>query len=47
MNLREDYQRKMKDRFSLQEFHDTLLRQGFPPVKIVRETMLGDDSPTL
>jgi len=47
MKLREDYQRKMKDRFSLQEFHDTFLRQGFPPVKIVRATMLGDDSPTL
>ena len=47
MKLREDYQEKMKDNFRLQQFHDTFLRQGFPPVKIVRETMLGDDSPTL
>lgn len=47
MKLREDYRKKMGDRFSLQEFHDAFLRQGFPPVKIVRETLLGDDSPTL
>jgi uncharacterized protein (DUF885 family) len=33
--------------FSLQEFHDTFLKQGFPPVKIVRRAMLGDDSPVL
>jgi uncharacterized protein (DUF885 family) len=47
MKLREDYKQKMGDRFSLQQFHDTFLRQGFPPIKIVRETMLGDESPTL
>jgi len=47
MKLREDYRQKMGDRFSLQQFHDTFLRQGFPPVKVVRETMLGDNSPTL
>jgi uncharacterized protein (DUF885 family) len=47
MKLREDYRTKMKDSFSLRQFHDTFLRQGFPPVKIVRETMLGDDSPAL
>jgi uncharacterized protein (DUF885 family) len=47
MKLREDYRQKMRDSFSLQQFHDTFLRQGFPPIKIVRETMLGDDSPTL
>jgi uncharacterized protein (DUF885 family) len=37
----------MGDKFTLQQFHDTFLQQGFPPVKIVRETMLGDQSPTL
>jgi uncharacterized protein (DUF885 family) len=47
MKLREDYRQKMGDNFSLQQFHDTFLRQGFPPIKIVRESMLGDDSPTL
>jgi uncharacterized protein (DUF885 family) len=47
MKLRADYKQKMGDKFSLQQFHDTFLQQGFPPVKIVRETMLGDQSPTL
>jgi len=45
--LRADYKQKMGARFSLQQFHDTFLQQGFPPIKIVRETMLGDESPTL
>lgn len=47
MKLREDYKRKMGDRFNLQEFHNAFLRQGFPPVKIVREALLGDQSPVL
>jgi uncharacterized protein (DUF885 family) len=47
MKLREDYKQKMRGSFSLQKFHDAFLQQGFPPIKIVRETMLGDESPTL
>jgi uncharacterized protein (DUF885 family) len=47
MKLRADYKEKKGSGFSLQEFHDTFLKQGFPPIKIVRQTMLGDDSPTL
>ncbi|HWR15092.1 MAG TPA: DUF885 domain-containing protein [Terriglobales bacterium] len=47
LKLREDYHKKMGDKFTLQEFHDTFLKQGFPPVKFVRETMLGDNSPVL
>ena len=48
MKLRADYQRKMGDKFNLQDFHDTFLQQGFPPIKIVRETMLGEEvGPTL
>jgi uncharacterized protein (DUF885 family) len=47
MKLRDDYRKKMGNSFSLQEFHDAFLKQGFPPVKIVRETLLGDESPTL
>jgi uncharacterized protein (DUF885 family) len=47
MKLGDDYRKKMGNSFSLQEFHDSFLKQGFPPVKIVRETLLGDDSPTL
>ena len=33
--------------FSLEQFHNNFLRQGFPPIKIVREALMGDDSPTL
>lgn len=48
MKLRADYQKKMGDKFNLQDFHDTFLQQGFPPIKIVRETMLGEGAgPTL
>ena len=47
MKLRDDYKKKMGTAFTLQKFHDEFLRQGYPPVKIVRETLLGDDSPTL
>jgi uncharacterized protein (DUF885 family) len=47
MKLREDMKRKQDAAFSLEKFHDDFLKQGFPPIKIVREAMLGDDSPTL
>src|SRR5579863_4922842 len=47
LKLREDYRKMRGAAFSLQEFHDTFLKQGFPPVKIVRRAMLGDDSPVL
>jgi uncharacterized protein (DUF885 family) len=47
MKLREDVKKKEGAAFSLEKFHDDFLRQGFPPIKIVREAMLGDDSPTL
>jgi len=47
MKLREDLKKKQGAAFSLQKFHDDFLKQGFPPVKIVREAMLGDNSPTL
>ena len=47
MKLREDIRKKEGAAFSLQKFHDGFLSQGFPPIKIVRQAMLGDDSPTL
>ena len=47
MKLREDLMKKEGPAFSLEKFHDDFLKQGFPPVKIVREALLGDDSPTL
>ena len=47
MKLREDVKKKQGSAFTLERFHDDFLKQGFPPVKIVREAMLGDDSPAL
>ena len=47
MKLREDMKKKQGAAFSLQKFHDDFLKQGFPPIKIVREALMGDNSPTL
>jgi uncharacterized protein (DUF885 family) len=47
MKLREDLKNKQGAAFSLEEFHNKFLGQGFPPIKIVRQAMLGDASPTL
>jgi len=47
MKLREDLKKKQGAAFSLEQFHNEFLMQGFPPIKIVREAMLGDTSPTL
>ena len=47
MKLREDLKAKEGAAFSLEKFHNEFLKQGFPPIKIVREAMLGDNSPTL
>lgn len=47
MKLRADLMKKQGTAFSLEKFHNGFLRQGFPPIKIVREAMLGDNSPTL
>jgi uncharacterized protein (DUF885 family) len=47
MKLREDLKAKQGAAFSLEQFHNEFLKQGFPPIKIVRQAMLGDNSPTL
>jgi len=47
MKLREDLKKKQGAAFSLEEFHNNFLRQGFPPIKIVRQALLGDESPAL
>jgi len=47
MKLREDYKKKLGSAFTLEEFHDRFMREGTPPIKIVRKAMLGDDSPVL
>ncbi len=47
MKLRADLMAKQGSAFSLQGFHDALMRQGPVPLKIVRRSMLHDDSPVL
>jgi uncharacterized protein (DUF885 family) len=47
MKLREDYKQKMGAAYTIQGFHDAFMRQGFAPIKVIRKTMLGNDSPVL
>jgi len=47
LKLRADYKQKMGDKFSLEQFHNEFMQQGYPPIKIIREKMLGNDSPVL
>jgi uncharacterized protein (DUF885 family) len=47
MKLRTDLMKKQGSGFSLQKFHDEFLSQGFPPIVVIREAMLGNDSPAL
>jgi len=47
MKLRADLEKKQGASFSLQHFHDDFMRQGGAPIKLVRQALLGDDSPTL
>ena len=47
LKLREDYRKLRGPGFTLRDFHDRFLAQGFPPIKIVRRAMLGNDTPAL
>jgi hypothetical protein len=47
MKLREDYKNMRGSAFTLEEFHDRFMREGTPPIKIVRKALLGNDSPVL
>ncbi len=47
MKLREDYKKMRGSAYTLGEFHNNFLKQGMPPIKIVRKAMLGNDSPVL
>lgn len=47
LKLRADVQAKQGSAFSLQQFHDNLMRMGPVPIKIARKAMLHDDSPVL
>ena len=47
LKLREDYRKMKGSQFSLEEFHNRFMQEGFPPIKIVRRAMLGNNSPVL
>ena len=47
LKLRDDYKKKMGEKFSLENFHNEFLKQGFPPVRLIRALMIGDGSPVL
>src|SRR5579871_1416932 len=47
LKLREDYNKMKGGKSTLQEFHDAFMAQGYPPIKIVRRALLGNDSPVL
>lgn len=47
LKLREDYKKAHGAAYSLESFHNAFLAQGFPPIKIVRKALLGNDSPVL
>jgi uncharacterized protein (DUF885 family) len=47
LKLRADLQAREGSAFRLRDFHDAFMGQGFPPIKLVRQALLQDDSPTL
>ena len=47
LKLRADLKARQGAGFNLKAFHETFMREGFPPLKIVRRAMLHDNSPTL
>jgi uncharacterized protein (DUF885 family) len=42
--LRSDYQKARGANYSLREFHDAFVKQGFPPIKMVRRVLLPNDT---
>ncbi len=44
LKLREDYRQAKGDAYTLRQFHDEFLSHGAPPIPLVREMMLGEDS---
>ena len=44
LKLRDDYKAQEADDFSLQKFHNELLNHGMPPIRLLREIMLKDQS---
>jgi uncharacterized protein (DUF885 family) len=47
MKLRNDYRNKLGDKFNLEQFHNEFVSRGGIPIKIIRQEMLGNESPAL
>ncbi len=47
LKLRADVQAKQGAAFNLQKFHDSFMREGPAPIRIIRKDMLQNDSPVL
>ena len=44
LKLRADYQQQEGPNFTLQKFHDQVLDNGMPPIRLLRELLLKDKS---
>src|SRR5436309_1100839 len=44
LKLRDDYKAQQDDEFSLRQFHNELLNHGMPPIRLLREIMLKDQT---
>jgi len=44
LKLRDDYKTQEGNDFSLQKFHNELLNHGMPPIRLLREIMLKDQT---
>ncbi len=47
LKLREDVRARQGAAFNLQNFHDSFMREGPAPIKVIRKDMLANDSPVL
>lgn len=45
LNLRQDYKKKMADKYRIKEFHEKFLSYGNAPVKYIKEAMLAKEEP--
>ena len=42
LKLRDDYKAQQGEEFSLEKFHDEILKHGMPPIRLLREVLLKD-----
>jgi uncharacterized protein (DUF885 family) len=47
LKLRDDYKRMKGTQYSLRDFHDSFMRKGVAPIKLVRRALLGTDTSLL